>query len=123
MMRGSVNARREATLPLRVRGLTGAVSAIDFVIDTGFDSSAVIPERIAINLGLVSLGADAATLADGSVRIYELYLGQLLWHGIFQDCMFFCAGDEALIGMGLLNGNELRIEVTPGGMVEVKPLP
>src|SRR5688572_6349310 len=116
MMRGSVNARREATIRLRVRRCTAAVfSENDFVIDTGFDGTAVIPERTAIDLGLVHLGTDTATLADGSLRFYELYLGQLLWHGVFQNCMFLCAGDEALIGTALLNRHELRIEVTPGG--------
>lgn len=34
-----------------------------------------------------------------------------------------CIGEESLIGMGLLNGNELRIEVTRGGMVEINELP
>jgi hypothetical protein len=32
-------------------------------------------------------------------------------------------GDEALVGMRLLAGHELRIEVVPGGVVEVTPLP
>ena len=32
-------------------------------------------------------------------------------------------GDEALIGMRLLAGHELRIAVVPGGGVEITPLP
>ena len=32
-------------------------------------------------------------------------------------------GNEALVGMRLLAGHELRIAVVPGGAVEITPLP
>lgn len=123
MPRGTVNADREAKIRLRVRGAAGAAMEVDFLIDTGFDGTIVLPEQIAQQLGFVHLGRDTAILADGSLQTYEMYLGQLLWHSVFQDTVFLCIGPEPMIGMGLLNGNELRIEVVPGGMVEINSLP
>ena len=123
MMRGSVDADRQATVRLRVRGTAGSTTEVGFLLDTGFDGTVILPEQIAQQLGFVHLGRDTAILADGSLQTYEMYLGQLLWHSVFQDTVFLCIGPEPLIGMGLLNGNELRIEVTPGGMVEINELP
>ena len=123
MIRGRVNADREAVIRLRARGLSGAAAEIDFLLDSGFDGTVILPEQTAQQLGFVHLGRDTAVLADGTLQTYEMYLGQLLWHGVFQDTVFLCIGSEPMIGMGLLHGNELRIEVKPSGMVEVKPLP
>ena len=45
MIRGTVNARLEAVVRLRVRGLGGAELDVDAVVDTGFTSSLTLPCR------------------------------------------------------------------------------
>jgi hypothetical protein len=37
--------------------------------------------------------------------------------------LVWALGDEVLIGMGLLAAHALRIDVVPGGAVEIAPLP
>ena len=123
MMRGTVNLLLEATLRLRLRGDSGSEADIDFVIDTGFDATLVLPKRIAESLGFQYLGTRFANLADGGLHFTEVYVGQVQWNGVFRPMNIICLGDEALIGMGLLSGHELRIAVTPGGMVEINKLP
>jgi len=123
MMRGVVNARLEAIVRLRLKGAAGVEVDIDFLIDTGFDSTLVLPKAEAEAIGLHYLGTRFANLADGTLQATELYLGQLQWNGAFTPVQVISIGDEALVGMGLLNGNELRIEVTSGGMVEINQLP
>ncbi len=123
MIRGTVNARNEAIVRIRLRGLTGIEDDIDFLIDTGFDDTVVLPESVAVRLGFFHMGSGPAILADGSLERVEIYLGQIFWKGAFEDIALNCIGGEGLIGTGLLNGHELRVEVTPGGMVEVKELP
>jgi hypothetical protein len=43
MMRGTVNARLEAVLRLRITGPTGIAVDVDAVVDTGFTNSLVLP--------------------------------------------------------------------------------
>lgn len=123
MMQGSVNPRREAILRLRLRGLSGIEQGVDFVIDTGFDSTLVVPQRVAEALGFVFAGTHDAILADGRLQSTRMYLGEVEWDGVFQPIYFIGVGDEALIGTEMLNRHELRIEFTPGGMVEISELP
>lgn len=123
MIQGRVNARNEAIVSLRLRGMTGVELDVECLIDTGFDGELVLPAAIATAAGFLYLGPNTATVAGGSSQSYETYLGQFLWNGVFRDSFVACIGDEPLIGMALLSGHELRIEVTPGGMVEINELP
>jgi predicted aspartyl protease len=67
MIRGTVSARLEAVIPLRVRGPGGAELSFDAVVDTGFTSSLTLPATAVTALGLIRQSSSAATLGDGSV--------------------------------------------------------
>jgi predicted aspartyl protease len=54
MIRGAVNARREAVVPLRVRGPTGTELDVDAVVDTGYSASLTLPAAVVAALGLVA---------------------------------------------------------------------
>jgi hypothetical protein len=45
------------------------------------------------------------------------------WDGGWRPVLVSAVGAEALLGMRLLVGHELRIAVVPGGAVEISPLP
>lgn len=70
-MRGTVNPFLEPTIRLRLRGDSGAEADLDFVIDSGFDSTLVLPKRIAVSLGFQYLGSRFANLADGGLHSTE----------------------------------------------------
>jgi clan AA aspartic protease len=123
MIRGTVNARFEAVIPLRVREPGGAELSFDAVVDTGFTSSLTLPATAVMALGLVRQSSSAATLGDGSVRSFDVYAAEVEWDGNWRPVLVSAVGDEVLVGMRLLAGHELRVVVAPGGRVEISPQP
>ena len=61
-------------------------------------------------------------LADGSEIRAGQYLGTVRWFGRELQVPVIEAGEGVLIGMALLSGFELRIQVVDGGEVSVRPL-
>ena len=123
MIRGTVNARLEAVLRLRVRGPGGAELDVDAVVDTGFTSSLTLPSAAVTALGLVRQSGGSVVLGDGSVRHFDVYAAVVEWDGNWRPVLVSAVGDEVLVGMRLLAGHELRVAVVPGGPVEISPLP
>lgn len=123
MISGTVNARLEAVIRLRVRGPGGAELDFDAVIDTGFTSSLTLPSTAVTALGLVRQSGGSAVLGDGSVRSFDVYAAEVEWDGNWRPVLVSAVGDEVLLGMRLLAGYELRVAVVPGGPVEISPHP
>ncbi len=123
MIAGVVNARHEAVVRLRVRGPAGSELDVDTVIDSGFTASMTLPAMTVAALGLTRQSGGGAVLADGSVRQFDIYAAEVEWNGGWRPVLVSAVGVEALVGICLLAGNEPRIEVVPGGAVEITPLP
>jgi clan AA aspartic protease len=123
MIHGSVNARREATIRLLVRGPHGQEQDVDAVIDTGFTGQLTLPTALVVGLGLVGRGHGRAILADGSSVLYDVHEASLLWDGQPRRVMAEPAAAEALVGMEPLDGYELRIQAIAGGSVTIEALP
>lgn len=121
MMQGKVNRHREATLRLVVRG-QGAEQEIEAVIDTGFDGYLTLPAGVIAALGLRWRSRGGALLADGSGSIFEIYEGTVLWDGSARRILIHGVETMPLLGMGLLEGYALRIEVRQGGSVVIDSL-
>ncbi len=84
MIRGTVNARLEAVVRLRMRGLGGAELDVDAVVDTGFTSSLTLPSTAVTALGLVRQSGGSAVLGDGSVRHFDVYAAEVEWDGAWR---------------------------------------
>ena len=69
MISGTVNARLEAVIRLRVRGPGGTELDFAAVIDTGFTSSLTLPATAVTALGLVRQSGGSVVLGDGSVAV------------------------------------------------------
>ena len=123
MIRGVVNARLEAVVRLRVRGPGSAEVEVDAVVDTGFTSSLTLPADTVEALGLTRQSGGGAILADGSVRQFDSFAAEVAWNDGWRPILVYTVGAEALLGMLLLAGHELRVEVIPGGSVAIDPLP
>jgi len=122
MIRGVVSAGWEAIVRIRVRGPTGVELLIDTLMDSGFTASLTLPHATVAALSLVRRSGGSAVLADGSVRHFNVYAAEVEWDGAWRPVLVWAVGDEALFGMRLLAGHQLRIEVVAGGIVEVTPL-
>ena len=121
--RGSVTARLEAVLRLRLRSPAGAEVELEAVVDTGFTGSLAVPATVAASLGLTRRSGGTAVLADGSSVRFDTFGSEFEWGNGWRGVVVSAVGAEALVGMGLLAGSELRVEVTAGGAVEVRSLP
>jgi clan AA aspartic protease len=118
-----VNVREEAVVRLRLRGPGGAESDVDAIVDSGFSSSLTLPPAMVATLGLIRQSGGSATLADGSVRQFDVCGAEVEWDGTWRAVLVYAVGNESLLGMRLLAGHRLVIDVVPGGVVEIIPLP
>ena len=123
MIRGTVNSLHEAVVGLRVRGPTGVTADVDAIVDSGFTSSLILPDDLLATLGLVRQSGGSAMLADGSIRQFDIFAAEVEWNGTWRDVLVSAVGDEALLGMRLLAGHRLVIEVRQGGLVEISEIP
>lgn len=122
MITGVVNANHEATIQLIVRGAHGQQETIDAIIDTGFTGSLTLPTRLITALSLPWLGRQRAMLGDGSVRFFDVYLATMLWDGQVRTVETDATDTEPLLGMYLLAGHEVRMQVVDGGIVTIEAL-
>jgi clan AA aspartic protease len=94
---------------------------VETVIDTGFTGSVTLPLSLITSLGLPRAGWGKAILADGSRIAFDLYEATVIWDGQPRR-VFAHEAPSPLIGMKLLHGSELRIQVIDGGDVTIAPL-
>jgi clan AA aspartic protease len=120
---GVVNARHEAVVTLRVREPGGAEADVDAMIDTGFSGSLTLPAATVATIGLTRHSVVTAVLADGSIQQLDVYAAEVEWDGTWRPILVSAVGTEVLIGMRLLADHELWVEVVPGGVVEIRPVP
>lgn len=122
MIRGVVNSRCEAVVQIRLQGPSGIEVDVAAIIDSGFTASVALPPATVSSLGLVRQSGGSARLADGSVRQFEIYGANVEWDGHWRPVLVSAVGDEMLVGMQLLRRHQLRVEVVPGGVVEIASL-
>ena len=81
MITGTVTAGREAVVPIQLEGPNGERANVQAAIDTGFTDFLVVPSRLMRRLSLPTVGAKAATLADGSVTTLSIVAAFVHRHG------------------------------------------
>jgi predicted aspartyl protease len=74
-------------------------------------------------LGLRWQTVDRFKLADGSICIFDVYEAKVVWDGKVRQILVDEADAEPLVGMRLLKGHELKIQVRYRGKVTIKRLP
>ena len=82
-----------------------------------------MPTRLIDRLKLQLAGNRRATLGDGNVVVLDVYLGKVLWHNHERDVLVLQADGGPLIGMSLLYGSQVTLDVVDGGDVTVRELP
>jgi predicted aspartyl protease len=120
MIGGVVNTRLEAVVQVRVRGPSAVELDVHAIVDSGFSA---LPAAAVAAFGLTRQSSGGAVVAEGSVRQFDIYDAEVEWEGDWRPIPVSLVGDEALIGMRLLAGRELRIAVVPGGSVAISPFP
>ena len=121
MITGKITTQQEAIIELEVGGLNQSVK-IEAVIDTGFSGYLTLPSVLINRLKLQHAGEQIAILGDENRVILKRYIAKVLWHGAERDVYVLQAEGGPLIGMSLLYGSRLTLDVVPGGDVMIDAL-
>jgi len=122
MMTGLVNADLEPRLLLTVRAASGEMHQVEMVIDTGFNGFLTLPPTLVAALGLPWLCRQQGEPADGNVLALDVYVATVEWDGRPRIVEVDSADAQPLVGMALMQGSELRMQVLPGAPVTIAAL-
>jgi clan AA aspartic protease len=120
MITRTVNADYEAVIHLRVQAPTGHAHEVDAIIDKGFNGFLTLPPALVAALGLIRLSRGRALLANGSEELFDIYGVTVLWDGQQRYVEADAADTIPLVGMSLLDGYDLHIQVADGGYVVIQ---
>jgi clan AA aspartic protease len=122
MIAGVVNANLEAIIRVAVRDASRASHDIDALVDTGFNGSLTLPQRLIEALGLQWYTRATITLANGAEEEVDVYAATVIWNGVPRRILVEATDTEPLLGMRLLLRHSLRIEVVDGGNVLIEAM-
>lgn len=122
MIKGKITAYQEAVVELEVGGLNSAAK-IKAVLDTGFTGYLTLPSALINRLNLQQAGEQRAILGDENRVVLKRYVAKVLWHGAERNVFVLQAEGGPLIGMSLLYGSRLILDVVTDGDVTIDALP
>jgi clan AA aspartic protease len=123
MITGKVTLNREAVIEVQVSGPDQLQQRVDAVLDSGFNGYLTLPGHLVGSLNLPLAGNRSATLGDGNAVVLDAYFATVAWHGQARDVLVLQAEGGALIGMSLLYGSRVSMEVIDDGDVVIEKLP
>ena len=116
-----MNAAYEAVVPLAVRGPAGHVQDIEAVIDTGYNGFLTLPPMLVSELGLPFVTIGQAILADGGEATFDIHSVTVLLEGQSKNVDVYVSDTAPLVGMRLLDGHSVCVDVENGGRVVIEP--
>ena len=119
MMSGQVNAHLEPILNVTIHGPTGISRTISALIDTGFGGELTLPISVIRVLALPLSGRIASSLADGTLKLFDVYQAQIEWDGSLRLIDIQVSGAQPLLGTQLLSGYDLSVRIAVGGPVSI----
>ena len=124
MIKGEVREQAEdklvAFVTVSVEGADNNFMQCEVTLDTGFTGWLLLPQSTIRRLGLISRGRSLATLANGEVEEFDYYITRVLWLDSLRPVIVFESTDQALLGMALLSGCRLVMDVWRGGDISIE---
>ncbi len=120
MIEGMVNEAHEAVVTLTLQGPEGQAQEIEAVVDTGYSGFLTLPPELVGDLGLPFAYMGQAFLANDAEVDFDVHYVTVLWDGQPRDIEADATGSTPLLGMLLLHGHSLNIEVESGGPVVIQ---
>ena len=121
MITGKIVDNQEAIIELEIVDVNDT-EKVEAIIDTGFTGELILPGDLIDRLGLPRIGELPITLGDGNEIDVGLYLGIVLWQGENRIVQVLRTSGKPLIGMSLLYGNRLTLDVVTDGEVTIETL-
>jgi clan AA aspartic protease len=122
MIAGRVTHDRSAIVTIEVLDRHQQSTRVDPIIDTGFTGDPTLPPELIARLGLSFVGRGEAILGDGAVDVFNVYSATILWDGQQRRIEVDETRTDRLLGMGLMQGYRLTIDVLEGGAVTLERL-
>lgn len=122
MITGKIVDNQEATIELEIVNVNDT-EKVEAIIDTGFTGELTLPGNLIDRLGLPQIGELPIILGDGNEIEVGLYLGMVLWQGEDRIVQVLRTDGRPLVGMSLLYGNRLILDVMTDGEVTIETLP
>lgn len=120
MITGMVNADFEPIIPLSVCGVDRKVYTQDTIVNTGFNGWLSLPPDLIAQLDLKWKRRGRVILGDGSEGVFNVYEAVLVWDGKFLTIPVDEADSDPLIGMSLMEGYQLIVQVLENGLMELQ---
>ncbi len=112
----------EARISLPVHGSNENSQEIDVVIDTGYTGGLTLRPTQIDDLQLEWQCVGRGLLADGSECLFDVFVAEVDWDQQRLRILVDEADADPLLGMKLLEGYELKMQVKPGGEVLIQRL-
>ena len=122
MIEGYVNSRHQAIITLTVQAPSGQTRQLDAIVDTGFNHFLSLPSELVSELELPFESRLEVVVADGRVTNLDIHNVSVLWDGQLRDIQVCASEGRSLVGMLMLDGHRLYIDVEIGGqaLIEAK---
>jgi clan AA aspartic protease len=122
MITGIVNDEFEPIISISLYDSEGNVYTQDAIVDTGFNGWLSLPPDLISQLNLKWKRRGRAILGDGSECVFNVYEAVLDWDGNLLTIPIDEADSEPLVGMSLMEGYQLMVQVFEGGRVELSKI-
>lgn len=122
MLTGHVTSDKEAVIPIEVLGAEGRIAQVEAGIDTGYNGFLTLPRTVIEDLGLTFVGPARAALGDGNEVRMDLFLAAVHWEDGPRDVLVLETEGGTLVGMALLGGCRVVMDVEEDGIVSIESL-
>ena len=120
MIEGKIDGGFKPLVPIQLMDEEGEYHSFEVVLDTGFNGDLVLPPAAIRRLGLAQEAVFKATLASGQEVYLDGFGATALWHDRPLRLIVLESGSEALLGMNLLVGSRVTLDVEVDGAVVIE---
>ena len=122
MIEGTVSSNLLPIIKLDLLGANHRRETIEAAIDSGFNGELTVPAFVIDLLDWPFKHSERTTLADGNEVNMPVYKGIVYWKDRPRIVDVYASSSGSLVGLSLLDGNEVWIQVKRGGMVIISEL-
>ena len=123
MLTGRINDELQAWVSMGILDGAGELHPVEVLLDTGFNGELALTSSVIRRFNLVRGMPRFAELATGDTTLLPSFTATILWDDQPRFVSVIEADSEPLLGMELLLGNRVTLDVRDGGPVTIDALP